>query len=199
VGDNRNNSASSNTDNAVVRPENCRDWKVCEQYTILKLYRTFCSLTIFTRFTYKKHLNTLDAYAGNMKRKAQGISINMIVVIAIAVFVVFLVLGFVSGGWQYFAGSFGSATKGTGGFEAAKIKCDTWCTSYQSSGCPTDGYARNRLYNTQFHGADTNNDGELNDCFSCLGVVNNADCSGDMIDNVIQNCACKRTDSGNNS
>ncbi len=121
-------------------------------------------------------------------KKAQGISINMIVVIAITVFVVFLVLGFASGGWNYFAGAFGSATKGTGGYEAAKIKCDTWCTSYQNSGCPTSGYQYDRIQNSQKSTADTDGDGEMNDCFSCLG---DASCDGDSISDVLNGkCKC---------
>jgi hypothetical protein len=122
-------------------------------------------------------------------KKAQGISINMIVVIAIAVFVVFLVLGFASGGWNYFAGAFGSATKGTGGYEAAKIKCDTWCTSYQGGGCPDSGYLYNRMYNEQGATADTDGNGALDDCFSCLGDT--VSCDGEKIPNVLGGkCDC---------
>jgi len=120
-------------------------------------------------------------------KKAQGISINMIVVIAIAVFVVFLVLGFATGGWSYFAGAFGGATKGIGGYESAKIKCDQWCISYQSAGCPDTGYVRERLYTNVMATADTNGDGAINDCFSCLG---DADCIGEEISGVITSCGC---------
>ena len=120
-------------------------------------------------------------------RKAQGISINMIVIIAIAVFVVFLVLGFMTGGWQYFAGAFGSATKGTGGYEAANIKCTQWCTSYQSAGCPDSGYLYNRLYRNQMATADTDGNGVMDDCFSCLG---DATCDGEGISEVLGSCGC---------
>ena len=117
----------------------------------------------------------------------------MIVVIAIAVFVVFLVLGFATGGWSYFAGAFGGATKGTGGFESAQIKCETWCNSYQSAGCPDTGYVQSRLYANQPATADTNGDGEVNDCFNCLG---DASCDGEKISNVLRSCECGSVSGG---
>ena len=68
--------------------------------------------------------------------KGQGISINMLVVIALAVFAVFLVIGFMTGGFSYFAGAFGEITKGTAGEESARIKCQQFCASYISAGSP---------------------------------------------------------------
>jgi len=123
-------------------------------------------------------------------RKAQGISINMIVVIAIAVFVVFLVLGFATGGWRYFAEAFGGATKGVGGFEAAKIKCETWCISFQTDRCPTSGTIATKMTSSHAQTADTNGDGALNDCFSCMG---SASCAGEAISNVLSSCTCQTT------
>ena len=71
-------------------------------------------------------------------RKGQGLSINMLVIIALAVFVVFIVLGFTTGGWTKFAGLFGAATTGAGsGDEAARITCDSFCTQYANAGRPT--------------------------------------------------------------
>ena len=101
-----------------------------------------------------------------MKRKAQGISINMIVIIALAVFVVFLVMGFVTGGWSYFAGAFKGATGGTGGsYDAARIRCDQWCETYKSTGSGLD-----RMNAPQNFGYDANGDGDAtNDCFQCIG------------------------------
>ena len=124
-------------------------------------------------------------------KKAQGISINMIVVIAIAVFVVFLVLGFATGGWRYFAEAFGGASKSASGYDAAKIKCETWCTSYQNDRCPTDTTKAiyKRLYDSHDQTSDTNSDGELNDCFSCRG---NANCDGEAISNVLTRCDCQK-------
>ena len=70
-------------------------------------------------------------------RKGQGLSINMLVIIALAVFVVFIVLGFTTGGWTKFAGLFGAATTGAGsGDEAARITCDSFCTQYANAGRP---------------------------------------------------------------
>jgi len=116
-----------------------------------------------------------------MKRKGQGLSINMLVIIALAIFVIFLVLGFLTGGWKYFAGMFGSATKGAGGYEVAKIKCDNWCLTYQQAGCPA-GYLKTRLTAEHSFATDTNEDGEFNDCYSCAG---DADCAGEHISRVI--------------
>jgi hypothetical protein len=73
-------------------------------------------------------------------KKGQGLSINMLVIIALAVFVVFIVLGFTTGGWTKFAGLFGAATTGAGsGDEAARITCETFCTQYANSGRPDIG------------------------------------------------------------
>ncbi|MDP7260821.1 MAG: hypothetical protein QGI80_02545 [archaeon] len=70
-------------------------------------------------------------------KKGQGLSINMLVIIALAVFVVFIVLGFTTGGWTKFAGLFGAATTGAGsGDEAARITCDSFCTQYANAGRP---------------------------------------------------------------
>jgi hypothetical protein len=70
-------------------------------------------------------------------RKGQGLSINMLVIIALAVFVVFIVLGFTTGGWTKFAGLFGAATQGAGsGLEAARITCDSFCAQYTNAGRP---------------------------------------------------------------
>ena len=61
----------------------------------------------------------------------------MLVIIALAVFVVFIVLGFTTGGWTKFAGLFGAATTGAGsGDEAARITCETFCTQYANAGRP---------------------------------------------------------------
>ena len=71
-------------------------------------------------------------------RKGQGLSINMLVIIALAVFVVFIVLGFTTGGWTKFAGLFGAATTGAGsGIDAAAITCDNYCSLYVNAGSPT--------------------------------------------------------------
>jgi len=71
-------------------------------------------------------------------RKGQGLSINMLVIIALAVFVVFIVLGFTTGGWTRFAGLFGAATTGAGsGIDAAAITCDNYCSLYVNAGSPT--------------------------------------------------------------
>lgn len=134
-------------------------------------------------------------------RKADiGISINMVVIIALAVFAVFLIMGFVTGGWSYFTGAFKGATGGTGGYEAAKIRCDQFCVSYQGAGCPTSGYAFERLKQSQAFGYDTNNDGvSNNDFFSCLGSCSapsgfegteGEGTEGECIDSVISNCKC---------
>ena len=130
-----------------------------------------------------------------MTKKGQGLSINMLVIIALAIFVIFLVLGFLTGGWKYFAGMFGAATKGGGGYDAAKIKCDQWCNSYRDAGCP-GGYMWTRLTSQQDFGSDTNNDGQMNDCYNCIG---DATCGGEAIDNVIGTCGCGTVTSGGNA
>lgn len=98
--------------------------------------------------------------------KGQGISINMLIIIALAVFAVFLILGFVSGGWSYFAGAFGQATKGTGGAESAEIRCKTSCATWITAGCPgsaTDPtYSWKKVHNAQ-EGLDFNGDGIIGD------------------------------------
>jgi len=121
-------------------------------------------------------------------RKAQGISINIIVMIAIAVFVVFLILGFVTGGWSYFGGAFGGVTKSAGGYDTAKIKCEQWCMSFQNDDCPTSGTTYEMMYGTHLQNSDTNGDGEMNDCYSCLG---DAECAGEAIDVVLTRCQCR--------
>ena|GEM_PF-3269161 len=125
--------------------------------------------------------------------KGQGISINMLIIIALAVFAIFLVLGFVSGGWSYFAGAFGGVTKGTGGYDQAKINCDSWCVSYKNVNCPTDTshYLYKKLHDDHFFTTDVNGDGDpSNDCYNCLESVSDTECTGETIGNVLFSCKC---------
>ena len=97
----------------------------------------------------------------------------MLVVIALAVFVIFLVLGFMTGGWSYFAGLFGGAVKGgSSGQDAARIKCQTVCASYASSGSPqisltSTDYWGDRILGTK-HDVDLDGDGQT-DYYCCRG------------------------------
>ena len=92
-------------------------------------------------------------------KKGQGLSINTLVIIALAVFVIFLVIGFVTSGWSFFTSKF-QVAKVTGE-DVAKSKCDTWCASWQSAGRPdvgTSGYWYDRLCAERFD-VDINGDG----------------------------------------
>jgi len=117
-------------------------------------------------------------------------SINIIVVIAIAVFSLTLILGFATSGWHYFANLFGGVTKTTGGYDSARIKCDQACISYQNANCPKTGEPYKQMYGTRMQNSDTNGDGEMNDCYSCLGYAASIECDGESMDNVLTACDC---------
>lgn len=98
-------------------------------------------------------------------KKSQGMSIRMIVIIAIAVFVLFLVIGFVTGGWAYFANLLKGGT--TSGSEAASLNCERWCTGWINKGCPSDDAYYDKQVNVICHtDVDFDNDG-TNDPYYC--------------------------------
>jgi len=127
-----------------------------------------------------------------MNKKGQGISINMLIIIALAVFTVFLVLGFMSGGWSYFAGAFKGVAGGSGsGMETAKVKCDRWCVTYKNDDCRSGTTIHTKLTTMQLFGYDTNGDGNsTNDCFQCTGGTPDCGPDGEEIGNVIGGCSC---------
>ncbi|MFH1424456.1 MAG: hypothetical protein ABIG20_02110 [archaeon] len=111
--------------------------------------------------------------------KGQGLSINMLVVIALAVFVIFLVFGFLTGGWSYFAGAFGGLTQ-QGEMDIARSKCQTDCTLYITQGRPlidendADDYWNKKLLQTR-NDVDTNGDGivdQSDKSYSCRTGLN---------------------------
>lgn len=117
-------------------------------------------------------------------KKAQGLSIRMIVIIALAVFVLFLIIGFVTGGWAYFAKILGLQTEISGEAIVAN-KCSISCSTYVSAGCPNSGAKYNEVYNS-IDIKDVDNDGTA-DCYSCLGT---ATCSGTAYSNVADPAEC---------
>ncbi len=68
--------------------------------------------------------------------KGQGLPIGTLVLIALAVFVLFLIIGFVTSGWSFFSGKFGLIKEGTSGYDEAANKCQTWCSQWVSTGKP---------------------------------------------------------------
>jgi len=104
-------------------------------------------------------------------QKAQGISIRMLIVIALAVFVIFLVLTFVTGGWKYFSTTFKSVTEHPPE-EVAAVKCQEACARYVNAGCPASGAFYDLVYVAR-RDVDFDGDGELTaaDEYSCVGVV----------------------------
>ena len=103
--------------------------------------------------------------------KAQGLSINMLVIIALAVFVIFLIVGFVTSGWGYFSKSF-SSVKVEGG-TLARQECLNWCTHWKAQGSPTIGSTGEYWHDTlcgPHNDVDFENDG-TNDVYSCRGTV----------------------------
>jgi hypothetical protein len=132
-----------------------------------------------------------------MSKKAQGISINMIVIIALAVFTIFLIMGFATGGWSYFTGAFKGATGGSGGYDTAKIRCDQFCNSLKNSGCIEGSAADKRVTDHMPFGYDTNEDGDgSNDYFRCEGSCDSR--GGECVGKVIGTC-CKRNAAGGSS
>ncbi len=100
--------------------------------------------------------------------KAQGLSINMLVIIALAVFVIFLIVGFVTSGWGYFSKSFSSVK--VEGQSVARQKCLNWCSQWQAQGSSqvnTSTYWNSTLCGTH-NDTDLNGDG-VNDAYSCRG------------------------------
>ena len=103
-------------------------------------------------------------------QKGQGVSINTLIIIALAVFAVFIVINFVSGGVGQFSALLGGAT-GTSEYQAAKARCGTYCTNWVNEGCPTTGYTYQQVTTTRT--ADL--DGDPNtpvESYSCRGDVN---------------------------
>ena len=109
-------------------------------------------------------------------KKGQGLSINTLVIIALAVFVIFLVIGFVTSGWGYFTNLFGGTLKHDP-VETARTKCNQWCATWQATGTPevTDNdYWDKRLCDERRdRGIDFDNDGVIDsaDGYSCRGGV----------------------------
>ena len=111
-----------------------------------------------------------------MARKAQGLSINMLVIIALAVFVVFIVLGFTTGGWTKFAGLFSASTTGTGsGEEGVRITCETHCTQYANALRPkiqqNDVWYNKLVGDTMNIDLDGNGILDSADTYHCVGVT----------------------------
>jgi len=96
----------------------------------------------------------------SFNKKGQGISINVLVILALAVFSVFLVIGFITGGFSFFAGAFGEVTKATSGDESARLNCEQSCTSYLTSGSPSpvSDFWKEKLCEDRFE-IDLNGDG----------------------------------------
>lgn len=122
-------------------------------------------------------------------KKGQGLSINMLVIIALAVFVVFIVLGFTTGGWTKFAGLFGAATTGAGsGDEAARITCDSFCTQYANAGRPPIGTGDvwDAKLTTERNDIDLDGDGRIltAETYLCVGTA-----TGSTIGPMSPNCA----------
>ncbi len=105
--------------------------------------------------------------------KGQGLPIGTLVLIALAVFVLFLIIGFVTSGWSFFSGKFGLIKEGTSAEDVAINKCQTWCASWESAGQPTSGTYYDRLCNIH-NDLDLNGDGTIDnaDEYSCRGDTN---------------------------
>lgn len=67
--------------------------------------------------------------------KGMELSINMLVIVALAIFALFLIIGFVIGGFGFFTGIF-KEISGKDPVEVIKIKCDTSFTNWGSAGRP---------------------------------------------------------------
>ncbi len=117
-------------------------------------------------------------------KKGQGLSINMLVIIALAVFVVFIVLGFTTGGWTKFAGLFGAATTGAGsGLEAARITCDSFCTQYANAGRPdiAPGDVWDDKLKATRADIDLDGDGRIDgEWYVCTGIAANTSIEGPL-------------------
>ena len=73
----------------------------------------------------------------NHLRNKRGIelSINMLVIISLAVFSLFLIIGFVLGGFSFFRDIFGGFTQRSPD-EVAQVKCQTAYTNWKNAGSP---------------------------------------------------------------
>ncbi|HIJ98335.1 TPA: hypothetical protein H1005_00115 [archaeon] len=68
-------------------------------------------------------------------KKGVELSINMLVIVALAVFALFLIIGFVIGGFSFFRDIFGGFTERSPE-EVAQIKCQTAHTNWKNLGSP---------------------------------------------------------------
>ena len=103
-----------------------------------------------------------------MKNKsAFSLSIRMIIVIALSVFVIFMVMEFVSGGWSYFTKTFRETTETSGPGGSATIRCRNLCNGWTSAGCPVGGYFYEQVNTVCHMDVDWDNDGEA-DGYYCV-------------------------------
>ena len=93
-------------------------------------------------------------------KKGMELSINMLVIVALAIFSLFLLVGFVLGGFSYFKGIFGSVS--TQPSEVAKVKCQSDLLSarniYRGNPVPATSKAFEQLCDERFD-VDFNNNG----------------------------------------
>lgn len=108
-------------------------------------------------------------------QKGQGVSINTLIVIALAVFAVFIVINFVSGGVGQFTTMFKGAT-GSSGYQAARAQCGTACANWMTENCPTSGYTNDQVTKPRYADldGDPNTDPEQ---YTCQEIMSRSDCS----------------------
>ncbi len=78
-----------------------------------------------------------------MDKKAQGMSMNIIIIAALAVMVLLLVGSFMTGGFRALTGKITSfVSSGPSAETTSEVAgCDTACTTWKSTGCPYDAAA----------------------------------------------------------
>ena len=107
-------------------------------------------------------------------KKGVELSINMLVIVALAVFALFLIIGFVVGGFSFFSDIFRGFTERSP-TEVAQLKCQTAHTNWKNAGSPeivNDDRWDIQLCNDRMD-IDFNNDGVKDDIdvYQCTQYV----------------------------
>ncbi len=120
-------------------------------------------------------------------KKGVELSINMLVIVALAVFALFLIIGFVLGGFGFFRSLFGEVTKQKPE-ELAQINCERSLTGWKNTGSPDIAGSRwedelcKQRYDIDFNndgikGLDANGDPkDAADSYSCSPQYVRAPC-----------------------
>ncbi len=114
-------------------------------------------------------------------RKGMELSINMLVIVAMAIFVLFLVVGFVLGGFSYFKGIFGKVATSPG--QVAETKCSvdlqSYVNQYGRTGAGIGTRLGDKICEQRTDAGDLDGNGAEGDSYSCGEYINVDDiCSG---------------------